>query len=98
MDGQMETLAYNDHRSSFPMLLTIGHQVAPCTMGKHDTLWFSNLKKPPTLINLKRSNLVTIYSNKILLIVYSYGLIMGWYGVSLTRYNILFYFLDHNNS
>jgi hypothetical protein len=58
MDGQMATLAYNDHRSSFPMLLTIGHRVAPCTMGKHDALWFSNLKKPSTLINLEHSNLV----------------------------------------
>jgi hypothetical protein len=94
MDGQMATLAYNDHRSSFPMLLTIGHRVAPCTMGKHDALWFSNLKKPSTLINLKHSNIVTIYSNKILLTFYSNGSVMGWYSVSLTRYNILFYFLD----
>jgi hypothetical protein len=88
MDGQVATLAYNDHRSSFSMLLTIGHQVDPCTMGKHNALWFSNLKKPSTLINLEHSNLVTIYSNKILLIVYSNGLVMGWYNVSLTRYNI----------
>ncbi len=48
MDGLMATLAYNDHGSSFPMLLTIGHWVAPCTMGKHDAFWFSNLKKPST--------------------------------------------------
>jgi hypothetical protein len=48
MDGPMATLAYNDHKSPFPMLLTIGHQVAPCTMGKHDAFWFSNLKKLST--------------------------------------------------
>jgi hypothetical protein len=34
MDGQMVTLAYNDHRSSFSMLLTIRHPAVPCTMGK----------------------------------------------------------------
>jgi hypothetical protein len=88
MDGQVATLPYNDHRSSFSMLLTIGHQAAPCTMGKHNALWFSNLKKPSTLINLEHSNLVIVYSNKKFLIVYSNGLVMGWYDVSLTRYNI----------
>jgi hypothetical protein len=46
MDGQMTTLACNDHRSFFPMLLTIGHQVVPCKMGKHDAFWFSNLEEP----------------------------------------------------
>jgi hypothetical protein len=46
MDGSMAIFAYNNHRSSFPMLLTIRHWVAPCTMGKHDAFWFSNLKKP----------------------------------------------------
>jgi hypothetical protein len=90
----MATLAYNDHKSSFPMLLIVRHQLAPCTMGKHDALWFSNLKKPLTLINLEHSNLVTIYFNKILLTIYSNGLVTGWYNVSLTKYNILFYFLD----
>jgi hypothetical protein len=33
MDSQMATLTYNDHRSSFTMLLTIRHQFVPCTMG-----------------------------------------------------------------
>jgi hypothetical protein len=42
------------------MLLTIGHRVAPCTMGKHNALWFSNLKKPSTPINLEHSNLVIV--------------------------------------
>ncbi len=60
MDGQVATLAYNDHRSFFSMLLTIGHRVAPCTMGKHNALWFSNLKKPSTPINLEHSNLVIV--------------------------------------
>jgi hypothetical protein len=60
MDGRMATLAYNDHRSSLSMLLTIGHPVVPCTMGKHNALWFSILKKPSNLINLERSNLGTI--------------------------------------
>jgi hypothetical protein len=92
--GEMATLGYNDHRSSFSMLLTIGHQVVPCTMGKHNALWFSNLKKPSTLINLEHSKLVTVYSNKILLTIYSNGLVMGWYNVYVTKYNILFYFLD----
>jgi adenylosuccinate lyase len=77
MDGQMANLAYDDHRSSFSMLLTIGHPAVPCTMGKHNALWFSNMNKPSTLINLEHSNLVIVYSNKILLIVYSNGLLMG---------------------
>jgi hypothetical protein len=50
MDGQMATFAYNDHRSSFLMLLTIGHQVALCTMGKCDALWFLNTKSHQPLI------------------------------------------------
>jgi len=63
-------------------------------MGKHDAIWFLYLKKPSTLINVEHSNLVTIYYNKILFTIYNNGLVMGWYNVSLTRYNILFYFLD----
>jgi hypothetical protein len=94
MDGQMATFTYNDHRSSFSMLLTIGHQIVPCTMGKHNALWFSNLKKPSTLIILEHSNLVTIYFNKFLLTIYNNGLVMGWYNVFVMKYNILFYFLE----
>jgi hypothetical protein len=94
----MATLPYNDHKSSFSMMLTIRHQVVPCTMGKHNALWFSNLKKPSTLINLEHSNLVTVYSNKILLTIYSNGLVMGWYNVSVTKYNIYFTFLTNSNN
>jgi hypothetical protein len=72
----MATLTYNDHRSSFPMLLTIGHQVASYTMGKHDAIWFSYLKKLSTLINVEHSNLVIVYSNK-KIIVYNDRLVMG---------------------